>query len=151
MVSLPCIPSVTLPHKQQFSRKFQASIKWQLFSKHRPSRPMLSKIQMSVRLCVCPSVCSLLRYRLKVFLPPLPKVGCPIFLEIRNPWGKIMERSGLRFEFFLLSKICLKSPNNKRVFFGWFCLYQNIWVFGFLGATIRIGQEMLCLLYAGLL
>ena len=47
----------------------------------------------SVRLCVC----SLLRYRLTVFLPPLPEVGCPIFLEIRNPWGKVMGRSGLTF------------------------------------------------------
>ena len=33
-------------------------------------------------------------------LPPLPKVGCPIFLEIRNPWEKVMERSGLTFEHF---------------------------------------------------
>ena len=44
----------------------------------------------SVRLSVCLSVCSLLRYRLTVFLPPLPEVGCPVFLEIRNPWGKAM-------------------------------------------------------------
>ena len=41
-----------------------------------------------------PSLFSLLRYRLMVFLPPFPEVGCPIFLEIRNPWGKVMERSG---------------------------------------------------------
>ena len=40
---------------------------------------------------VCPSVC------LSVF----PSVGCPIFLEIRNPWGKVMKRSGLRFEIFV--------------------------------------------------
>ena len=33
-------------------------------------------------------------------LPPLPEVGCPIFLEIRNHWGKVMERSGLTFEHF---------------------------------------------------
>ena len=39
----------------------------------------------SVFLSFCPSVCSLLRYRFKVFLP---KVGCPIFLEIQNPWGE---------------------------------------------------------------
>jgi hypothetical protein len=45
----------------------------------------------SVCLSICPSVCSLLRYRLNVFLPPLPEVGCPIFLEIQNPWGKVME------------------------------------------------------------
>ena len=48
------------------------------FSKHRPSGPMLS-ISRNVRLSVCPCVCSLLRYRLTVFLPPLPKVGCQYF------------------------------------------------------------------------
>ena len=48
------------------------------------------------------SLFSLLRYRLTVFLPPLPEVGCPIFLEIWNPWGKVMERSGLRYEHFCL-------------------------------------------------
>ena len=37
-----------------------------------------------VCVCVCMCVCSLLRYRLNVFLPPLPKVGCPIFLDIRK-------------------------------------------------------------------
>ena len=57
----------------------------------------------------CPCVCSLLRYRLTVFLPPLPEVGCPIFLEIRNTWGKVMERSGLRYEHF-----CLKIVENRR-------------------------------------
>ena len=45
---------------------------------------------------------SLLRYRLTVFLPPLSEVGYPIFLEICNPWGKVMERSGLRYEHFCL-------------------------------------------------
>ena len=77
------------------------------FSKHQPSGPMLSiswNVRLSVRPSVCPSVrlsvCSLLRYRLNVFLPPLPKVRCPTFLEIRNPWGKVMERRGLRFEHF---------------------------------------------------
>ena len=48
---------------------------------------------------------SLLRYRLNVFLPQLPEVGCPIFLEIQNPWGKVMERSGLRFEHFCLKVV----------------------------------------------
>ena len=64
--------------------------------------------------CVC--VCSPLRYRLTVFLPPLPEVGCPIFLEIRNPWGKVMERSGLTFEHF-----CLEVVSNRR----WFCLTKH--------------------------
>ena len=63
----------------------------------------------SVRLSVCLSVCSLLRYRLTVFLPPLSEVGCPIFLEIQNPWGKVMVRSGLIFEHF-----CLKIVENRR-------------------------------------
>ena len=87
------------------------------FSK--PSGPMLSisqNVRLSVCLWVCLSVCSLLRYRLTVFLPPLPEVGCPIFLEIRNPWGKVMERSGLRYEHF-----CLKIVENrvtKKSFFS---------------------------------
>ena len=54
---------------------------------------------------VCPFVCSLFTYRLNVFLPPLPKVGCPIFLEIPNPWGKLMERSGLRSKHFCLEVV----------------------------------------------
>ena len=61
------------------------------------------------------SLFSLLRYRLTVFSPPLPEVGCPIFLEIRNPLGKVMEKSGLTFEHFFwkLSKIAAQ----KKVFF----------------------------------
>ena len=58
-----------------------------------------------VRLSVCLSVCSLLRYRLTVFLPPLPEVRCPIFLGIQNPWGKVMERCGLTFEHFCLEVV----------------------------------------------
>ena len=53
------------------------------------------------------SLFPLLRYRLTVFLPPLPAVGCPIFLKIRNPWGKVMERSGLTFEHFCLEVVIL--------------------------------------------
>ena len=75
------------------------------FSKHRPSGPMLSIsrfVHMSV--CFCLSV-HFLRYRLNVFLPPFPEVGCPIFLEIRNLWGKVMEINGLRFEHFSLEGV----------------------------------------------
>ena len=42
-------------------------------------------------------ICSL---RLTVLLPTLPEVQCPKFLDIWNPWGKVMERSGLKFEHF---------------------------------------------------
>ena len=61
------------------------------FSKHRPSGPMLSIsrfIRLSVCLSVCLSVGSLLRYRLNVFFPPLPEVGCPIFFRDSESLGK---------------------------------------------------------------
>ena len=66
-------------------------------------------VNLSVCLSICPcvimSVCSLLRYCLNVFLPPLPEVECPIFLDIRNPWGKVMERRSLRLEHFCLEVV----------------------------------------------
>ena len=71
-------------------------------------------VRLSVCLSVCVTVCSLLRYRLNVVLPQLPEVGRPIFLEIRNPWGKIMERSGLRFEY-----CCLEVILNRQTKFFW--------------------------------
>ena len=83
------------------------------------------KVEMSVCPCVCLCVCSLLRYRFNVFLPPLPKFGGPIFLEIWNPWGKVILRSGLRFEILLFEN-CIKSPRKKKKkFFADFAL-QNM-------------------------
>ena len=73
---------------------------------------------------VCLSVCSLLRYRLTVFLPPLPEVGYPIFLEILNSWGEVMERSGLTFEHFCL-EVVLNRRAKKSNFFADFVL-QNM-------------------------
>ena len=58
-----------------------------LFSKHWSSGPMLC-------VCVCVSVC--------VFTF---EVLCPIFLDIQNSWGKVMERSGLGFEHFCLELV----------------------------------------------
>ena len=99
-----------------------------MFSKHRPSGPMFS-ISRFVRLCVCLSVClsvcSLLRYRLTVFLLPLPEVGCPIFLQIWNPWGEVMERSGLSYEHFCL-KIVENCVNNKKKNLH---LFHFFWIF----------------------
>ena len=37
----------------------------------------------------------------KRILPPLPEVQRPNFLDILNPWRKVMARSGLEFEIFL--------------------------------------------------
>ena len=103
------------------------------FSKHRPSGPMLSisrfvrlSVCPSVRVSVCPSVrvsvCSLLRYRLTVFLPSLPEVGCPIFLEIRNPWGKDMN-----IFVWKLVKIAAQKKVFFFTFFGllWFSVFFN--------------------------
>ena len=80
-------------------------------------------ICLSVCVSVCVSICSLLRYRLNVFLPPHSEVGCPIFLEIQNPLGKIMEISGLRFEHFIL-EMFLNTPQKNS---AWICLTQNWW------------------------
>ena len=62
------------------------------------------------------SVCSLLRYRINIFLPQLPEVGYPIFLEIWNPWEKIMEGSRLGFEIFVFKLYKIIEKN------GLFCL-----------------------------
>ena len=63
---------------------------------------MLS-ISRFVRLSVCLSV----RVSVRLFTFEVPFNGLfsptsqsPIFLEIRNPWGKVKERSGLTFEHF---------------------------------------------------
>ena len=50
--------------------------------------------------------------RLTIFLPPLPKVQCPNFLDFQNPWGKVMERSGLRIDNFC-SKRCKIAAVKK--------------------------------------
>ena len=69
-------------------------------------------------------IVSLLRYPLTVFLPPLLKSDVQFFLEIQSPWGKVMERNGLRSEH-----VCLKIVKNrsakKKFFFADFAL-QNM-------------------------
>ena len=64
------------------------------------SKPICPYVCLCVCVSVCVSVRSFLKYRLKVFLPPLPKVRYPEFLEIWNPLGKEMKKNGLRFENF---------------------------------------------------
>ena len=78
---------------------------------------------------------SLLRYRLTVFLPPLPEVGCPIFSEIRNPWGKVMERRSI-FVYSWSTLLCYRCycPHRTRdalsSVFGIFSLFlhQSLWI-----------------------
>ena len=82
----------------------------------------------SVCPCVRLTVCLLLRYHLNVLLPPLPKVGYSNFLEILNFWGKVMEKSGLRFEYFC-SKMVLNCRGKKcflRIFFSLFTPFKRL-------------------------
>ena len=55
---------------------------------------------------------------------PLLKVGVPTFLEILNPWGKVLERSGLRIEH-LFWEVVLNRRVEKSLFFADFAL-QNM-------------------------
>ena len=72
----------------------------------------------------CPSVRLSVRvFTFEVpFLPPLLKVRSPIFLEIRNPWGEVMARSGIRLENFSLEVV---FNRQKKFFFGWFGLRKQ--------------------------
>ena len=76
---------------------------------------------MSVCLLVCLFVHHTFSLRLTVFLPPLPKVQCPKNLDFWNPWGKVKERSGLRFENFShkgCKKVlrCLSPTRSKHTY-----------------------------------
>ena len=63
-------------------------------------------------------------------MPLLPKVQCPNFLDFWNPWWKVMERSGLRFETFA-HKGC-KIAAAKIVFTDFFLLLYLFILFIFL-------------------
>ena len=79
-----------------------------------------------VCLFVCLSVHHTLSLSLTVFLPPLPNVQCPNFLDFWNPWGKIIIINGLRFETKLLIK-GVKLPRKKKVcFWANFALLSRI-------------------------
>ena len=74
---------------------------------------------------VCVSVCSQLRYRLNVVLPPLPKVGYPIFLDIWNPWGKSNGKKWSQIWTFLFGS-GVKLP-TKLNFFKMILPYKTRW------------------------
>ena len=96
-----------------------------VFSKHRPSGPLLS-ISRFVHMCVCLfvslCVCSLLKYRLNVFLPLFSKVGCPKILEILNPLGK---RNGKKWSQIGKLITGVKSPRKTKLFWGEFRLTEQ--------------------------
>ena len=62
---------------------------------------MLS-ISQNIHMCVSSSVC-LFTFEVPFngLFAPTSQIRCPIFLEIRNHWGKVKERSGLTFEQFV--------------------------------------------------
>ena len=69
---------------------------------------------------VCMSVHHTFSLSLTVFSPPLPKVQCSNFLDIRNFCGKVMERSGGRFKEILFIR-GMKSID--AAFFVFFYLF----------------------------
>ena len=75
----------------------------------------------------CPQVCLSVPFcslRLNVFLHPLPEVRCPNFLDIQNPWGKVMETSGLRFENCSLEVV--SNRRKKKKIQDEFCLSHSL-------------------------
>ena len=76
-----------------------SSLRNAVFSKHRPSGPILS-ISRNVRLFVRLSVCSLFEVPFNCLFAPTSRIECLKVLEIRNSRGEIVERSALRFDLF---------------------------------------------------
>ena len=63
---------------------------------------------------ICPSVCLCVR-PFNIFLPPLP---------LRNPWGKVMKRSCLRFEHFCSKKVLNRRSKKNYWFFKEFVHFE---------------------------
>ena len=89
---LNSVDRTSITHKTHVTRFTSVKgIFWRLlkyvFSKHRPSGPMLS-ISQFVHMCVCLSVCSLLRYRLNVFLPPTSQSRMSKYFRDSESLGK---------------------------------------------------------------
>ena len=91
-----------------------------------------------------PLICSL---RLNAIWPPRPKVQCTNFLDFQSAWGKLMERSCLRLNFFY--KGCKIAALKSFFLFFSFFFKEILPYFFVICATIRIGREMLCLPYVG--
>ena len=88
----------------------------------------------SIQQSRCPCViCHLLVFPLFIYsilrpiLTPLTKVRCPKILEIQNPWGKVLERSGLRIEHFCW-EVVLNRRIKKRQFFFLLILTYRTWL-----------------------
>ena len=64
-----------------------------------------------------------------VFLSPLSEVQCQNFLDIKNPWGKVMGKKGLRYEH-LGPKWCKIAAEKKVItdFFSICSIHLNIFL-----------------------
>ena len=96
------------------------------FSSNRSTGPIRSSSRdVRVFLCFC-VVCPLFMYQiLRPILPPLPKVGFPKNLEIRNPWGKVLERSCLRIKHFCWELVL--NRQGEKVSFLLILPYKTWW------------------------
>ena len=68
---------------------------------------------MSLRMFVCLSVCSLLRYRLNAFLSPLPEVGCKVFFKDLESLRKSNGKNWSPIWIFFTNKGCKISAQKK--------------------------------------
>ena len=94
------------------------------FSKHRPSVPMLS-ISQNIRLCVRLSVCVFtFEVMLKRLFAPTSRSRMSKIFDIQNPWGKVVERSGLIFEEKNALKLS-KIAATKKVFYRFFSSFVH--------------------------
>ena len=76
-------------------------------------------ICLFVGLSICLSVRHTFSLQLTFFMSPLPEVQCPNCFDIQNPWGKVMIRSGFRFEHFWskMVKHCRRKKSFLKHFF----------------------------------
>ena len=115
--------------KTQKLKMGQSSNLWQYWNTRMVTKLKNSNCDNSksrnVHMCVCLSVHFWGTVE-RSFFPPLPEVSCPNFLEIRNPWGKVMKRSVLIFEE-KKNGSGLKLPNKNIyiLFFAYFCLTKH--------------------------
>ena len=109
---------LSFPNISQLFLDFQVF----LFSKNRTSGPIFSisrNVRMFVFLSVCLSVRHTFSLYITLFLPPLPKVQCPNFVNFWNPGRKVMESGGVQYENFCLFGFTIAAA--KKFFTDFVC------------------------------
>ena len=99
-----------------------------MFSKHRPSGPMLS-ISRNVRLCVCLSVCLFtFEVPFNILFTPTSRSRMSNIFRDSESLGKSNEKKWSQI-WTILFENCLKSPRKKKVFFFTFFVLFRFLVF----------------------